>query len=101
LGREQIKDSTEFNKTHKKFPGTACVCSHWANTYTVLLISGVAVGSGWQSTVAYINIGCYYIIGIPMGVLLGWLFNLGVLVRNRNRISLARGWRPPPGRPVA
>ena len=29
---------------------------------------------------AYINIGSYYIIGIPMGVLLGWLFNLGVPV---------------------
>ncbi|CAL4957293.1 unnamed protein product [Urochloa decumbens] len=52
--------------------------------FTVLLnsiqpvLSGVAVGSGWQSMVAYVNIGCYYIIGIPMGVLLGWLFNLGV-----------------------
>jgi hypothetical protein len=31
--------------------------------------------------VAYVNIGSYYIIGIPMGILLGWLFNLGVLVR--------------------
>ncbi|PAN31411.1 hypothetical protein PAHAL_5G417700 [Panicum hallii] len=53
--------------------------------FTILLnsiqpvLSGVAVGSGWQSTVAYVNIGCYYIIGVPMGVLLGWLFNLGVL----------------------
>lgn len=40
----------------------------------------MAVGSGWQSTVAYVNIGCYYVIGVPMGVLLGWIFNLGVLV---------------------
>ncbi|KAL6849946.1 hypothetical protein ACP4OV_020573 [Aristida adscensionis] len=53
--------------------------------FTVLLnsiqpvLSGVAVGSGWQSIVAYINIGCYYVIGIPTGVLLGWLFKLGVL----------------------
>ena len=31
--------------------------------------------------VAYVNIGCYYLIGIPLGILLGWLFNLGVLVR--------------------
>jgi hypothetical protein len=30
--------------------------------------------------VAYVNIGCYYLIGIPMGILLGWFFNLGVLV---------------------
>uniref|UniRef100_A0ACD5WT85 Uncharacterized protein n=1 Tax=Avena sativa TaxID=4498 RepID=A0ACD5WT85_AVESA len=53
--------------------------------FTILLnsiqpvLSGVAVGSGWQSMVAYVNIGSYYIIGIPMGILLGWLFNLGVL----------------------
>jgi MATE family multidrug resistance protein len=40
---------------------------------------GVAVGSGWQSYVAWINIGCYYVIGVPFGVLLGWVFNLGVL----------------------
>ncbi|CAL4929488.1 unnamed protein product [Urochloa decumbens] len=53
--------------------------------FTVLLnsiqpvLSGVAVGSGWQSMVAYVNIGSYYLIGIPLGILLGWLFNLGVL----------------------
>jgi len=53
--------------------------------FTILLnsiqpvLSGVAVGSGWQSLVAYVNIGSYYFIGIPMGVLLGWIFNLGVL----------------------
>lgn len=43
------------------------------------VLSGVAVGSGWQSYVAWINIGCYYLIGVPFGVLLGWVFNLGVL----------------------
>ncbi|XP_057830778.2 protein DETOXIFICATION 27 [Cryptomeria japonica] len=43
------------------------------------VLSGVAVGSGWQSYVAYINIGCYYGIGIPFGVMLGWVFNQGVL----------------------
>jgi MATE family multidrug resistance protein len=31
--------------------------------------------------VAYVNIGSYYIIGLPLGILLGWFFNLGVLVR--------------------
>ncbi|KAG8057069.1 hypothetical protein GUJ93_ZPchr0002g24568 [Zizania palustris] len=43
------------------------------------VLSGVAVGSGWQAMVAYVNVGCYYLIGIPIGVLLGWRFNLGVL----------------------
>ncbi|KAM7274050.1 hypothetical protein ACFE04_028714 [Oxalis oulophora] len=42
------------------------------------VLSGVAVGAGWQSTVAYVNIGCYYLIGIPVGALLGYVFNLHV-----------------------
>ncbi|KAJ4822027.1 Protein DETOXIFICATION 27 [Turnera subulata] len=42
------------------------------------VLSGVAVGSGWQATVAYVNIGCYYIVGLPLGFLMGWVFNLGV-----------------------
>ncbi|PON46871.1 Multi antimicrobial extrusion protein [Parasponia andersonii] len=42
------------------------------------VLSGVAVGSGWQATVAYINLGCYYIIGLPLGFLMGWIFHLGV-----------------------
>jgi MATE family multidrug resistance protein len=38
----------------------------------------VAVGCGWQQFVAYVNIGCYYIVGVPLGVLLGFVFKLGV-----------------------
>ncbi|KAA8530795.1 hypothetical protein F0562_005581 [Nyssa sinensis] len=55
--------------------------------FTILLnsvqpvLSGVAVGSGWQSYVAYINIGCYYIIGVPLGFVIGWVFHQGVMVR--------------------
>ncbi|XAR64099.1 hypothetical protein NMG60_11024308 [Bertholletia excelsa] len=43
------------------------------------VLSGVAVGAGWQSIVAYINIGCYYIVGLPAGILLGFTFNLGAM----------------------
>ncbi|CAI0422075.1 unnamed protein product [Linum tenue] len=55
--------------------------------FTVLLNSvqpilsgfaGVAVGSGWQKYVAYINLGCYYLVGVPLGFLMGWGFDLGV-----------------------
>ncbi|KNA09774.1 hypothetical protein SOVF_150470 [Spinacia oleracea] len=52
--------------------------------FTILLnslqpvLSGVAVGSGWQSIVAYVNIGSYYFIGIPLGLLLGWKLHGGV-----------------------
>ncbi|KAI3992907.1 hypothetical protein MKX01_034257 [Papaver californicum] len=42
------------------------------------ILSGVAVGSGWQASVAYINLGCYYVIGLPLGVIFGWVFHLGV-----------------------
>ncbi|KAG4912799.1 hypothetical protein AAZX31_19G108200 [Glycine max] len=42
------------------------------------VLSGVAVGAGWQSTVAYVNIGCYYLIGIPVGIVLGNIIHLQV-----------------------
>ncbi|KAK9714973.1 hypothetical protein RND81_06G134500 [Saponaria officinalis] len=42
------------------------------------VLSGVAVGCGWQAFVAYVNVGCYYVVGIPVGALLGFYFNLGV-----------------------
>ncbi|KAK4386224.1 protein DETOXIFICATION 21 [Sesamum angolense] len=42
------------------------------------VLSGVAIGSGWQSTVAYVNIGSYYLIGVPIGILLGYVYNLRV-----------------------
>ncbi|CAO2828226.1 unnamed protein product [Amaranthus hypochondriacus] len=52
--------------------------------FTILLnsvqpvLSGVAVGSGWQTTVAYVNLGCYYLLGVPLGFLMGLQFNLGI-----------------------
>ncbi|CAF2130612.1 unnamed protein product [Brassica napus] len=39
------------------------------------VLSGVAVGCGWQTFVAYVNVGCYYIVGIPVGCILGFTFN--------------------------
>ncbi|XP_041023199.1 protein DETOXIFICATION 40-like isoform X1 [Juglans microcarpa x Juglans regia] len=41
------------------------------------VLSGVAVGCGWQAFVAYVNVGCYYIIGLPLGAVLGFKFDLG------------------------
>ncbi|KAG6691575.1 hypothetical protein I3842_10G069800 [Carya illinoinensis] len=41
------------------------------------VLSGVAVGCGWQTFVAYVNVGCYYVVGIPLGCLLGFKFHLG------------------------
>ncbi|ONK63767.1 uncharacterized protein A4U43_C07F18720 [Asparagus officinalis] len=42
------------------------------------VISGVAIGGGWQGMVAYINLGCYYVFGLPLGFLFGYVFHWGV-----------------------
>lgn len=42
--------------------------------------SGVAIGSGWQALVAYVNLACYYVIGLTVGCVLGFKTSLGVAV---------------------
>lgn len=42
------------------------------------ILSGVAIGSGWQHIVAYVNLTTYYIIGLPIGCVLGFKTSLGV-----------------------
>ncbi|CAN0899197.1 Protein DETOXIFICATION 33 [Linum grandiflorum] len=42
------------------------------------VLHGVAVGAGWQHQVAWINIVCYYVFGLPIGAVLGYRSNLGV-----------------------
>ncbi|KAJ6384047.1 hypothetical protein OIU78_027365 [Salix suchowensis] len=42
------------------------------------VLSGVAIGAGVQSTVAYVNLGSYYAIGVPVGILLGYVAHLQV-----------------------
>lgn len=52
-----------------------------------MLSLGVAVGAGMQGTVAIINLVCYYVIGIPMGALLGYLTDLQVKVYNISQLN--------------
>ncbi|KAJ0051585.1 hypothetical protein Pint_02457 [Pistacia integerrima] len=42
------------------------------------ILSGVAIGSGWQAVVAYVNVATYYVIGLPIGCVLGFKTSLGV-----------------------
>ncbi|CAO2140694.1 unnamed protein product [Urochloa humidicola] len=42
------------------------------------VLSGVAVGAGWQNVVAYVNITSYYLIGIPLGAVLGYVVGFHV-----------------------
>ncbi|KAL4559446.1 hypothetical protein LXL04_031584 [Taraxacum kok-saghyz] len=41
-------------------------------------LSGVAIGAGWQAVIAYINIACYYIFGVPLGLFFGFVLDWGV-----------------------
>lgn len=43
--------------------------------------AGVAVGAGWQSVVVYVNVTCYYLVGVPLGVVLGYMSGYQVKVR--------------------
>ncbi|CAM8984839.1 unnamed protein product [Rhodiola kirilowii] len=42
------------------------------------VFSGVAIGAGWQSKAAWVNLGSYYAIGVPLGVLLAYLVHLKI-----------------------
>jgi hypothetical protein len=39
--------------------------------------SGTARGVGWQKIGAYINLGSYYIVGIPSAVVLAFALHIG------------------------
>lgn len=40
------------------------------------ILSGVARGCGWQHLVVFINLGTFYLIGMPIASLLGFVFKL-------------------------
>ncbi|KAI4999771.1 hypothetical protein ZWY2020_004360 [Hordeum vulgare] len=41
------------------------------------VLSGVARGCGWQHVGAYVNLGSFYLLGIPMAMLLGFVLKMG------------------------
>ncbi|GMH09187.1 hypothetical protein Nepgr_011027 [Nepenthes gracilis] len=40
------------------------------------VLTGIATGCGWQQTATYINIGAYYLFGIPIAVVIGFVRQL-------------------------
>ncbi|KAF3438630.1 hypothetical protein FNV43_RR21393 [Rhamnella rubrinervis] len=42
------------------------------------ILSGIVKGCGWQKIGAYVNLGSYYIVGIPTTFLLAFVLHLGV-----------------------
>ncbi|XP_052481526.1 protein DETOXIFICATION 16 isoform X1 [Gossypium raimondii] len=43
------------------------------------VLSGIVRGCGWQKIGAYINLGSYYLVGIPLSIVLAFLFHIGVM----------------------
>ncbi|KAF9609658.1 hypothetical protein IFM89_017837, partial [Coptis chinensis] len=69
------EDEWVMNKVTKIAP-FLCVSIFLSSVQPVL--SGVAIGAGWQAIVAYVNIGCYYLVGLATGAILGFKFHLGL-----------------------
>uniref|UniRef100_A0A7N0ZU41 Protein DETOXIFICATION n=1 Tax=Kalanchoe fedtschenkoi TaxID=63787 RepID=A0A7N0ZU41_KALFE len=69
-------DSHEVQRLVKKLTPMLAVCIIINSLQPVL--SGVANGAGWQALVAYVNIACYYLFGLPMGLILGYKLGFGV-----------------------
>eukprot|EP00253_Pinus_taeda_P030162 PITA_30162 len=61
------------------------------------ILTGIARGCGWQTLGAYINLGAYYAVGIPIAVILAFLLHLGGRVSypsliNFKLLSLSFQW---------
>ncbi|KAL5750601.1 hypothetical protein ACOSP7_025204 [Xanthoceras sorbifolium] len=41
------------------------------------VLSGTARGCGWQKIGAYVNLGSYYLVGLPSSIILTFVFNFG------------------------
>ncbi|KAH0904008.1 hypothetical protein HID58_043511 [Brassica napus] len=76
LGRDVL--SYAFTEGEKVSAAVSDLCPFLAVTLILNgiqpVLSGVAVGCGWQTFVAKVNVGCYYIIGIPIGTVFGFYF---------------------------
>ncbi|KAI3997046.1 hypothetical protein MKX01_040137 [Papaver californicum] len=42
------------------------------------ILSGMAIGAGWQANVAYVNVATYYIIGLPIAYFMGFKLDWGL-----------------------
>ncbi|KAJ8748227.1 hypothetical protein K2173_000635 [Erythroxylum novogranatense] len=69
-------DSEEMRRAVSKLAYLLCFTMILNSIQPV--ISGVAIGGGWQGLVAYINLFCYYIVGLPLGFVLGYKTRLHV-----------------------
>jgi multidrug resistance protein, MATE family len=52
-------------------------CSNNANDILLNYDPGTARGVGWQKIGAYVNLGSYYLVGIPAAVVLAFVLHVG------------------------
>ncbi|RVW43389.1 hypothetical protein VitviT2T_000636 [Vitis vinifera] len=71
-----FSDSEEVEELVDELTPLLAFCIVINNVQPVL--SGVAIGAGWQAFVAWVNIACYYLFGVPLGLVLGYKVGLGV-----------------------
>ncbi|XP_058740030.1 protein DETOXIFICATION 14-like [Vicia villosa] len=55
---------------------TPLLCASIFTDSLQAVLSGVAKGSGWQRVGAFVNLGAFYLVGIPVGVVLGFVVHL-------------------------
>ncbi|KAL8532714.1 hypothetical protein ACS0TY_009067 [Phlomoides rotata] len=41
-------------------------------------LSGVAIGAGWQTPIAYLSTASYFMVGVPVGVIMAFKFKMGI-----------------------
>ncbi|KAL3813281.1 hypothetical protein ACJIZ3_014549 [Penstemon smallii] len=55
---------------------TPFICLSTVTDSLQAVISGIARGSGWQKIGAYVNLGAFYLVGIPVAIVLGFTEHL-------------------------
>ncbi|KAL8146372.1 hypothetical protein AgCh_004203 [Apium graveolens] len=73
LGRAFVSDKQIVEYVRRMTP-FVCLTMILDNFQSIL--SGVARGTGWQTLGACVNLGSYYVVGIPVAILLGFQAHL-------------------------
>ncbi|WOH05837.1 hypothetical protein DCAR_0625258 [Daucus carota subsp. sativus] len=73
LGRAFVSDKDIIDYVRRMAP---FICLTMILDSVQGILSGVARGTGWQRLGAYVNLGSYYLVGIPMALLLGFLVHM-------------------------
>ncbi|KAL2547130.1 MATE efflux family protein [Forsythia ovata] len=71
-----FSNSSEVKHLVEELTPLLGICILFTNVQYAL--TGVATGAGWQVPVAYINVGCYFLLGVPLGVLMAYKFKMGI-----------------------